>query len=147
MGPKNRTEVHSMLARVFFARFSWTMIPQRMGIYVPTQTGANHRRHGRVRVEGVTCDLGVVIDLSASGMRVQRRWRPPAVVGGIEYVRLASEAGNLDLAARVAWSGRTSLFTYESGLYFLELDGVQREILLEILRTSMNTTGQLPRAA
>jgi hypothetical protein len=30
----------------------------------------NRRRHGRVRCDGITCDLGDVIDVSASGLQV-----------------------------------------------------------------------------
>lgn len=47
------------------------MLPNRIPIPVPRSVkGDNRRRHGRIRCDGITCELGDVLDVSASGMHV-----------------------------------------------------------------------------
>ncbi len=123
------------------------MIPQRVGIYVPTGSTDNQRRHGRVRVQGLTCALGEVMDLSASGMRVRRRWKPPALKGVVENVRLVGDVGCIELQARVAWVARRGLLLYEAGFFFLDLHGDRKDALLEILRCSLQDQGIASKVA
>lgn len=123
---------------VISGRWWRRVIPARTGIYVGASEGENRRRHGRVRVQGVSSNIGDVIELSASGMSVQRRWKAPVAPGEVVSVRLASSYGCLVLPARGVWTDKQGLLMHRSGLLFLDVAGDRRTALLELVRVCID---------
>jgi hypothetical protein len=96
----------------------------------------NRRRHGRVRMQNISCGLGDVLDLSASGIRVRAKAKVPET-----GTRFSLKIGGLDssfyVSCVVKWTRRVGLLAREAGLEFDELTAEQRRNLnswLEPLR-------------
>ena len=85
-----------------------------------TPEAPNHRKHGRVRCQGIYCSFGDILDMSASGMRVLSAIRPPAV-DTIVTVTIQTLEGPISVEARVIWSRKTSFFKREIGMRFVDL--------------------------
>ena len=80
---------------------------------------ANQRRHGRLRMQDIECSLGIVMDLSASGMRIRTRLRVPEA-GRVFTVTLASLDGPVLVGCRVRWWRKAGVLTKELGIEFVE---------------------------
>ncbi len=94
------------------------------------------RRHGRLRCEETACCVGQVTDLSASGMRVQRRGRPIMDVGDELQISVHPDAGEpaITLTARVVWIERAGFRKHIYGMEFADLDDDQKRQLGELAR-------------
>jgi PilZ domain-containing protein len=94
------------------------------------------RRHGRLRCEETTCCVGPVVDLSASGMRVQRRGRPVLEVGDELKVRVHVYGDDpaITLTARVVWIKRSGFRQHVYGMEFAGLSDEQKRQLSELAR-------------
>jgi hypothetical protein len=104
------------------------------------QKGAEQRRHGRVRCQGVQCSIGDVQDLSASGMRVKTRYKMPEA-GEVFVVTLDTMEGPLAVLSRIRWVRRCGLFTREVGLEFFDLGPKSKQVLQELAgRVAYNDT-------
>lgn len=80
------------------------------------------RRHERHFTDNVSCDVGDVVDMSASGMRVACRGRPPMREGQVAKMVLAFTGGKINLQIRVVWIKRKGLRrAYEIGLHFINV--------------------------
>ncbi len=88
-------------------------------LIAPRKPGVRNRRGaGRLKAAGsLRCNLGKVVDLSATGLRVVCGRRRK----GTLKVRLNTSRRLVILYARVAWSKRIGLFRHECGLEFLEV--------------------------
>lgn len=112
------------------------MVSPHVGIVVSTQaSGANARRHGRLRVTNATSTMGKVIDISASGMRVRSRTRPPEP-GTQVRITIAGPSCSTESEARVVWVKKLGWLHYEMGLEFLSPVPEVRACLLEIARSA-----------
>lgn len=100
------------------------------------QNGAEHRRAGRLRCLDVKCDLGSVINISASGVRVQCRHRPLIELGKPFAMDVSSTFGRFRVAAKAVWMVKRGWFRHEIGLEFAEVGPGGREILSEIARSA-----------
>ena len=101
---------------------------------LPPTSGSNRRRHGRVRLQDITCSLGTLLDLSASGMRVRTRGSTPTT--GTEFaVSIEGLEETIVLQCTVRWSKRTGLLSREVGLEFLSLNAETRRWLTALART------------
>lgn len=76
------------------------------------------------------------MDLSASGMRVQRRGKPLMEVGDEFKISVHPDAGEpmLTLPARVVWIERQGFRKHVYGLEFAELDDVTKRRLGDLAR-------------
>lgn len=83
-------------------------------------TPQSRRRFGRIRQESLTCNLGVVHDLSAGGMRVCGRRSPAWDV--IVQIRFDGFQLPGPLCATMTWSRRVGLFKHEFGVRFEDPD-------------------------
>lgn len=94
----------------------------------------NRRRHGRLKTEGTQSSMGEVVDISASGMRVQRKGALP-VTEGEKFrvdVQIDKEIMALDvMVRRVRKLGRRK---FEFGLEFIHLDETDRSRLVRLAR-------------
>lgn len=87
------------------------------------------RQHQRHTTDEVTCPLGEVVDLSASGMRVAGRGRSPLPVGATAALKLHFPGGKLAISVEVVWRKRRKLLRYEMGLRFVHLTPSRRAAL------------------
>lgn len=81
--------------------------------------GQNRRRHGRIKCPGVKSSLGDVLDVSASGCKIQSRGRLSARVGEVVRINirpLTSEP--FEAYARVVWFQKVGMFRVHTGLCF-----------------------------
>ncbi len=102
-----------------------------IAFHMAHKLGGARRAYGRLRQEALDCNLGVVLDLSLGGMRVQCN-RPPK--GEIDVELRGSEV-KLRLRAQVVWARRVGFRKYEVGLNFLRLPA---ETIKQLTRISLN---------
>jgi len=106
----------------------------------PVEDDPNHRRHGRLNTQDISCSLGDIINLSASGMRVGSARAVPQIGSPFTMVIEWSD-GRLALSCVVRWIRRTGLLKREVGVEFVDLTDQQRRSLGEIARsTAQNET-------
>lgn len=79
------------------------------------------RKHQRHHTKTVSCALGEVLDMSAAGLRLSSKSKPPLQPGRTAQIRLAHPKGDLIVAVELRWLKRTGLFRYEMGLQFLDV--------------------------
>jgi hypothetical protein len=104
--------------------------------------GVNRRRHGRVKCPGVKSSLGDVLDVSASGCKVQSRGRPAARVGEIVRINIRPIASEpFEAYARVVWFQKVGLFRYHTGLCFEHITPEVRRGLASIASTAVMHDG------
>lgn len=96
--------------------------------------GHPKRRHGRIRCQDVECNLGVILDVSASGMRIRSRKSLP--VNKPCAIRLATSDYCVEIEAIVRWCARAGIFAHEAGLEFVSVHDDARRILCELARTA-----------
>lgn len=96
---------------------------------------ANGRRYGRVLCQDVKCTLGTVLDLSAGGMRVRSRRKPPEP-GSTMMVGLRALEGEIVLECTVKWARARGLLSYEAGVEFVNATPGVRRALAELARAS-----------
>ncbi len=94
----------------------------------------NARKHGRVRSQTITCSLGEVIDISASGMKVRMANKPAFKPQEEVSVTVNGVNNPFEIKAKFAWSRRNSLFKWTVGFQFGTLSDEVRKELLEIAR-------------
>ncbi len=94
-----------------------------------------NRKLPRHETDAVTCDLGKILDLSGSGMRVQFKGRCPVKVGGTLQIKLKTPNGSLPVTLRTIWRKRTGLLSgYEAGFQFMGIKPAQSVALATIAR-------------
>lgn len=96
------------------------------------------RAHNRLAQESIRSNLGLVLDLSKGGMRVQSRKLPEDEVLDVE---LSDDEDTLLLRAEVAWSRKTGFRRFEIGLRFIDFGGE-----LEARLTSLATRNRVQRS-
>ncbi|MFB3431361.1 MAG: PilZ domain-containing protein [Phycisphaerales bacterium] len=104
--------------------------------------GVNRRRHGRVKCPGVRSSLGEVLDVSASGCKIESRGRLAARVGEVVRIRirpLTSEP--FEAYARVVWFRKVGLFRVHTGLCFEHITPEVRGGLASIASTAVMHDG------
>lgn len=79
--------------------------------------GPQNRRAGRVIVGALKCDVGRVLDVSATGVRLLSRHK----LTGRAEINLFDEDGGVRLEAEVRWSKRHGLVKHQIGLQFLNV--------------------------
>ncbi len=82
--------------------------------------GAERRSAERLRVRGLWCDKGQVIDLSTAGMRLRvlRRWNE----GHTRTITIVDEHALIPVQARCVWCRQEGLFAHVVGLAFDHVD-------------------------
>ncbi len=85
---------------------------------------------GRLRCEMMECDLGEVADISASGMRVKTKGKPPVKVGDRMKLGIRAAGTQSVVMAEVIWLKKQGWFRHELGLRFVDV-GISTRILLD----------------
>jgi len=99
----------------------------------------NHRRHGRIRTEELECCLGKVVDLSASGLRVDGRGRQMVDTGQALDLSLHYPDGEIRVRCRVAHVTRTGFRKHVIGLEFLDLTDQTRSAITRLAHSAYDT--------
>ncbi len=98
--------------------------------------GENARRHGRLQTKDLTCSLGDVLDISASGMRIVTRSIRGIQAGEQSACSVGSVHGSFSVYVRVAWARRLSLAKWELGIEFIEPTPAAADVLSRIARAA-----------
>lgn len=96
--------------------------------------GNPKRRHGRVRCQDIECNLGVILDLSASGVRIRSRRSMQS--GAVFPVRLVASEYCVEIQAIVRWTARAGLFSSEVGLEFMHVNDDAKKLLCDMARSA-----------
>lgn len=100
-------------------------------------TTTTRRRAERHAVETLSCSLGRVVDLSATGMRLACADKPPVQVGQTGKVTLSSPGGSLQVNGRIVWLRRVGGLTskkHEMGVEFVRLAPGTTEAIDSLIR-------------
>lgn len=100
-------------------------------------TGASvreRRRTTRVKVRGLICDRGEVIDLSTKGMRlrVHRRWNE----GHVRTITIVGGGSAVPVEARCVWCRQEGMFAHVVGLAFQHTPKTDLDRLAMIVSTT-----------
>lgn len=97
-------------------------------VETPAATSLERRTRGRVLQQGVVCSLGIVLDLSAGGMRIlsTRSYQ------GVLEVNVRTEYDQVIVQGEIMWSRRAGFRRHLVGLQFLNMQGETREQLARI---------------
>ena len=83
--------------------------------------GVDARRAPRHETNLVSCEIGEVADLSATGMRINCQTRPPVRIGQVIPIRLKSQQQRIDVSALIVWIKRSGLRRCTVGLKFVNI--------------------------
>lgn len=97
-------------------------------------SGSNRRRTGRLVCEGLTCQYGLVSDLSATGMKMLSKKVPPMDVGEVAQLKYAGLGDGLTLPAQLVRLVKKKDGWFESGFKFWNLDEGQIRALGNLAR-------------
>lgn len=93
---------------------------------------SQRRRHGRVTCEMLSCKLGEVVNLSASGVMIRGKGQAPHATNDRIALDLKCLDHDLHATARVAWV-RPDGRRFEMGLEFVDLTADQAQRVRELL--------------
>src|SRR5687767_1398774 len=82
--------------------------------------GNNARQKGRIKVAQVSCSLGDVLDVSATGMRIMCKGAPPRE-SSVVPVRIFGLLNPVDAQGRIVWARRVGWRRHEVGVVFENL--------------------------
>ncbi|HEB61413.1 MAG TPA: hypothetical protein ENJ06_06270 [Phycisphaeraceae bacterium] len=116
-------------------------MPDRLIMYQGSAGRKSRRRHTRKTPQGVSCDLGELIDLSNSGIRLSSKHKPGLQIGELTTLNLSAPDGSLRLRAHLVWLKRISLRRFEMGFTFIN---VRADVAVQL--DSLLNTGRLHAA-
>ena len=99
------------------------------------------RRSPRHKGSELGCDLGKVIDLSTTGMRIACTGKPPVATGEQGTVKITAEDGAVKIPFEAVWVRRTGFRKHEIGLKFVKLGARATEILECIAKYGFASSG------
>lgn len=103
-----------------------------------TSPQKNARRAGRVRCQWTLCNLGEVLDISSTGMRVNCRRKPAADVGAKVAAVVEGHDGAFDVSGKLVWKKKAGMFRWHIGVEFDELSPASKKGLAILARSSLS---------
>jgi hypothetical protein len=101
----------------------------------------NRRVAGRVILQGIECSIGQVLDLSATGMRVECASKPTIKEGQTFGMVLQGLHGPVNMVGQVAWIKKSGWRAHQIGIRFLDPSPELRRTISELARgVSTNAT-------
>ncbi len=85
------------------------------------RTGQDRRRSDRLGTNSLSCDLGTVVDISQTGMKLRSDRKPPVRVGQVFEAKLDSGTHRVPVSGQVIWVKRRSMKSYEMGVKFVNI--------------------------
>lgn len=86
---------------------------------------SNRRRTGRLVCDGLTCQFGLIADLSATGMKLLSKKLPPIEVGEVAQIKFTGLGDGTTLPAQLVRLVKKKDGWFESGFKFWNLDESQ----------------------
>ena len=99
---------------------------------------ANVRAHGRMHGDGITCNLGRIENLSASGMRVRVRGRLHVAPLQTIPLTIHGPLGPFTLTGKIVWTQKLGFRRHDVGVQFVEIHGGARQQLNSLARFLMH---------
>ncbi len=93
----------------------------------------NPRRASRVASEGLTCQMGQIVDLSETGLRLRSSSRIKLEVGSQLKLTIASSMQRVSVTGQVVWV-RNSLLKGSAGIRFVDTPPAVARALVELAR-------------
>lgn len=87
------------------------------------------RRTGRISPEGVKCDLGTILDLSAGGIKLAGRGPRPGKEGQMVRFQLDWGLAKMDFEGLICRVERRHLFGWTAGIRFENLTPARKQAL------------------
>lgn len=100
-------------------------------------TGENNRKAGRLKCELIQCELGEVLDLSRSGMRVKSKSRSGVNKGEAYSLTIVGPGSKVTVGGRVVWLKKNGLFGAELGIEFISIPAEAAHEFARLVRTIM----------
>ncbi len=102
------------------------------------------RHDERFTTLGMSCPLGEIVDVSASGMRIRSPGKPGVAKGQANQFVLRTSKQKLTISGVVAWVHRQSLFSkqYEIGIRFTDSRDGTRDALVAFAKYGFVGNGQ-----
>lgn len=97
---------------------------------------SERRESERLRQRGVKCNLGAVLDISPTGMRMLST----SALEGQVSITLDGGDAQVTLHAAVVWSRRLGFRRHMAGLRFADVDAAEAELLMRIAAAHQTTT-------
>lgn len=94
----------------------------------------NRRRHGRLTAQDTKSSLGIVMDISCSGLRVRRKGRPPISVGETFMIDLNAAGRVLRAPITLIYIRKIGWRTYDYGLEFGDIPDEIRSEFSQLAR-------------
>lgn len=113
----------------------------------PGEAGWRQRRAERYGTFSVKCQLGTVLDMSATGMRLSCDKKPPVVVGQVYTTKISFDDGAMPLSVQVRWIKRRGLKKFELGLHFVGVQGAKANVLDAIAKFGMASAAKASQDA
>lgn len=101
----------------------------------------DRRTCGRLRTEQLETDLGRVVNLSGSGMRLLSRQSLAERVGETFDVTLTALGEETTVRATIVWTRRAGFRKHLIGLHFVDLADQDRAWLTDLARTTIFLPG------
>ena len=98
---------------------------------------ANRRQAGRFLSERVKTNVGEILDISATGMRLYSKFLCPNRKQ-VHEISVKGPDGEFKVVGRVAWVRKVGLFAREFGFEFYGLDPFAKECITDMARNSTN---------
>lgn len=95
----------------------------------------NQRRAGRFRIEGRSCELGTIEDISSRGMRCRAR-SGKAPNGQLLTVLLPTDHGPVEATVRLIWTRKFGMFKRVVGVEFVDADEDVRRAAMQLASAS-----------
>lgn len=113
------------------------------------RSGNAPRRHERHLTEGLTCVTGDVLDLSAGGMRIRSKERPPVKAGEATTFTIRAGGKAVPVPGKIAWVKRASLLggPYDYGVQFVGISAQMERVLEQIAMYGFVPDGAMKSAA
>ncbi len=103
--------------------------------------GEDRRHCGRLLTERLETDLGRVVNLSASGMRVLCRQSLAARLGETVALRLGEGETGATVRGEIVWARRAGFRRHVAGVRFVELDEATRRRLTSLAQDAVFLPG------
>jgi hypothetical protein len=105
------------------------------------QARSEKRSTGRIRTDALRCELGMVSDLSAGGLRIHSKKRPTVQVGETRMITLQVEEQSVQVEALCVWLRVDDACEFDIGMRIDNADGTLRRNLLALAATAQACDG------
>lgn len=104
------------------------------------EAGANNRRAGRVKCEGILTSWGEVLNASASGLRITARGRAIPEMGEVAVLTIQGPEGPFKLTAKIVWAKNKNWGKREIGVQFVDVPEQSRWHLARLAEAASRAT-------